>query len=184
MGKVKKYQFDLESQTMAKIFTLIFTLFAIIQLTACGKETDPKKAFDNGDYETAFSLWKPLAENGDAEAQNYLGIVYYLGMGAPKDYKKSLEWYGRAAKAGNADAQRNYGDMINFGRGIEKDNYQAFKWYFAASQQGNEKAKRQLEVITASNNLSPNQQMHAKIEANDYILDESKRFMSHDTYIK
>jgi TPR repeat protein len=168
---------------MVKIFLNTLVIFIFLHILACSKETDPKKAFDNGDYETAISLWLPLAENGDTDAQNYLGIVYYLGLGVSRDYKKTLAWYERAAKAGHADAQRNYADMINFGRGIQKDNYQAYKWYFAASQQGNEKAERQIGIIAASGNLSPNQQMHAKIEANEFILDETKRFMSHDTYI-
>ncbi len=168
---------------MIKTILTLFITIAFLQMTACSKETDPKKAFDSGDFETAFNLWAPLAENGDADAQNYLGILYYLGFGIQKDYKKALEWYERSARAGHADAQRNYGDMINFGRGMQKDNYKAYKWYFAASQQGNERAKRQLDVIAASGNLTPNQQMHAKIEANEFILDEKKRFMSHDTYI-
>ncbi len=168
---------------MIKIILYLFINITFFQMAACSKETDPKKAFDSGDYETAFNLWVPLAENGDADAQNYLGILYYLGFGIQKDYKKALEWYELAARAGHADAQRNYGDMINFGRGTRKDNYKAFKWYFAASQQGNDKAKRLIDVISASGNLSPNQQMHAKIEANEFILDENKRFMSHDTYI-
>ena len=161
----------------------VLIICILFQLNGCGNETDPKKAFEKGDYGTAYKLWLPLAEDGNAEAQNYLGILYYLGFGVQKDYKKALQWYGRAAKAGYPDAQRNYGDMINFGRGVPKDNYQAYKWYFAASQQGNEKAEKQIEVIAASGNLSPNQQMHAKLEANEFILDESKRFMSHDTYI-
>lgn len=168
---------------MIKFFLYSFVIFTLFQVSACGKETDPKKAFDSGDYETAFNLWLPLAENGDADAQNYLGILYYLGLGVSKDYKKTLVWYERAAKAGHADAQRNYGDMINSGRGIQKDNYQAYKWYFAASQQGNKKAERQVTAIAASGNLSPNKQLHAKIAANEFIMDESKRFMSHDVYI-
>jgi len=168
---------------MINKFLNILFIFTCLQISACAKETDPKEAFDNGDYETAINLWLPLAENGDTDAQNYLGIVYYLGLGVTRDYKQTLKWYERAAKAGHADAQRNYGDMINFGRGVKKDNYQAYKWYFAASQQGNKKAERQITAIAASGNLSPNQQMHAKIEANEFILDETKRFMSHDTYI-
>jgi TPR repeat protein len=171
------------SKIMKKSVLYFFILIVALQITACGKETNPKEAFESGDYETAFNLWIPLAENGDADAQNYLGIMYYLGFGVKKDYKKALYWYEKAAKAGHADAQKNYGDMINFGRGIQRSNQEAYKWYFAASQQGNEKAKRQIEVLAASGNLSPNQQMHAKIEANEFILDESRRFMSHDTYI-
>lgn len=168
---------------MSKKNLYLILLVVLFQICACSAQTDPKAAFESGDYKTAFKLWMPLAENGNAEAQNYLGILYYLGFGVQKDYKKALQWYGRAAKVGYPDAQRNYGDMINFGRGVPKDNYQAYKWYFAASQQGNEKAAREIEIIAASGNLSPNQQMHAKIEANKFILDESKRFMSHDTYI-
>ncbi len=168
---------------MRKFILILFALTIILQVIGCKKETDPVKAFENGDYETAFTLWMPLAEKDDADAQNYLGIIYYLGFGVQKDYKKAVDWYERAAKSGHADAQRNYADMIHFGRGIQKSNKEAYKWYFAASQQGNKKATRQIGVLAASGNLSPNQQMYAKIEANEYILDEDKRFMSHDTYI-
>ena len=167
---------------MLKSFSFLYILL-FLHITGCSSETDPKKAFEKGDYETAFNLWLPIADNGDTEAQNYLGIIYSLGLGKKRDYKKSLEWYERAAKAGHSDAQRNYADMINYGRGTKKDNYQAYKWYYAALQQGNKKAEAQIAVIAASGNLSPNQQMHAKIEANEFIMDESKRFMSHDTYI-
>lgn len=169
---------------MLKTILHLFAIVIFLNLFACGQESDPKKAFENGDYEKARLLWLELAEQGDAEAQNYLGIIHYLGLGTSKDYKKANAWYERAAKAGHPDAQRNFADMIHFGRGIKKSNQDAYKWYFAAFQQGNEKAGRQIEVLAASGNLSPNQQMHAKIEANEFILDESKRFMSHDTYIK
>ena len=168
---------------MIKILARLLIMTVFFHMTACMNETDPKKAFDSGDYKTAISLWMPLAESGDTDAQNYLGIIYYLGLGVSKDYNKALEWYELAAKAGNADAQRNFGDMVNYGRGTKKDNYQAYKWYFAASQQGNKKAENQITMLAASGNLSPNQQMHAKIEANEFIMDETKRFMSHDTYI-
>ncbi len=159
-------------------------IFLCIICFSCGKTDDPKQAFEKGDYETAFKLWLPRAEQGDTDAQNYLGIHYNLGLGVARDYKQALEWYGQAAKAGHPDAQSNYGDMINYGYGIPKDNYKAFVWYFAASQQGHEKAKIQIDAIAALGNLSPNQQMHAKIEANSYITDPNLRFMSHDTYIE
>ena len=31
------------------------------------------KAYQRGDYTTAFNEWLPLAEQGDAKAQNHLG---------------------------------------------------------------------------------------------------------------
>ena len=162
-----------------------FLLFLILALTfGCSKIDDPKMAFAQGDFETAFKLWKPLAQTGDPEAENYLGVHYYTGLGVKRDYAKALQWYESAARKGFPSAQRHYGDMLYNGFGIQQDTYKAFIWYFAASQQGNEDAKLKLDTITAENKLTPNQQMHAKIEANEYITDVQNRFISHDTYIK
>lgn len=153
-------------------------------LAACGQPTDPKAAFHQGDYETSFELWLPLAMQGDLEAQNFIGIHYSLGLGVERNFRKASEWFQKAAETGFPDAQRNYGDMFYYGRYVPQDYYQSFIWYFAASQQGHETAKRLLETLTSQNKLTPNQQMHAKLEANKYIADVQKRFQSHDTYIK
>src|SRR3972149_3883002 len=169
------------------IMDLFIPALAIIILTAllsCTGHDDPKLAFEQGKYETAYELWLPRALDGDQEAQNYLGIQYALGLGVSKNYKEAVKWYEHAAKAGHPDAQRNYGDMFQYGHGVPQDFYQAFIWYFAASQQGHETAKRLLESVTGSNKITPNQQMHAKLEANKFIRDPAKRFMSHDTYIE
>ena len=167
---------------MKRLYSLL--IIVCIICVACGKTDDPKLAFKKGDYETAHRLLLPMAEQGDKDAQNYLGIQYYLGLGVDRDYKKAQEWFSRAAKTGHPDAQSNYGDMFNYGHGVPKDNYKAFIWYFAASQQGHEKAKIQMDAIAALGHISPNKQMHAKLEANSYIPDPNLRFMSHDTYIQ
>ncbi len=159
---------------------IIFICFSVI---ACSEMADPRVAFEKGDYKRSFELWNPLAKKGDLDAQNYLGVHYYLGLGVPKDYKKAVKWYEIAAKKGHPDAQRNYGDMYYNGYGVQQDEFKAFVWYFASSQQGNESAKRRIDILTNDNNLSPNLQMHGKIEANKYILDPKLRFMSHDTYV-
>ena len=38
-------------------------------------------AADKGDFATALKEWKPLAEQGDADAQYYLGLMYAQGKG-------------------------------------------------------------------------------------------------------
>ena len=163
---------------------LISVLCVSLCLCSCGKATDPKEVFHQGDYEKSLQLWMPLAKAGDKEAQDYIGIQYYMGLGVNRDYKEAIKWFEPAARAGYPDAQRNYGDMLQYGHGVPQDNYQAFIWYFAASQQGHETAKVALANITDNNKLTPNQQMHAKLEANKYIPDPAKHFMSHDTYIE
>lgn len=167
---------------LLKNFLVLFPVLFLIG--ACSGVDDPKLAFEQGKFEKAYELWLPRALEGDQDAQNYLGIQYSLGLGVSKNYKEALKWYELAAKSGHPDAQRNYGDMYQYGRGVPRDSYQAFIWYFAASQQGHETALRVLKSITGNNNLTPNQQMHAKLEANKFIMDPAKRFMSHDTYIQ
>jgi uncharacterized protein len=43
-------------------------------------------AHKRGDYATALRLIRPLADQGDADAQNILGLMYYSGRGVPQDY--------------------------------------------------------------------------------------------------
>lgn len=163
---------------------IIHGLLVVLCLYACGKPADPKVAFQQGDFETSLQLWLPRAEAGDQEAQDYVGIHYYMGLGVRRDYKEAIKWFAPAAAAGYPDAQRNYGDMYQYGHGVPQDYYQAFIWYFAASQQGHATAKLALANITDYNKLTPNQQMHAKLQANQYIPDPEKHFQSHDTYIE
>jgi len=43
-------------------------------------------AYQRGDYATAVRLWRPPAEQGNAEAQYNLGVMYAEGDGVPQDY--------------------------------------------------------------------------------------------------
>ena len=40
-------------------------------------------AYRSGDFATALREWKPLAEQGHARAQFYLGVMYEKGRGVP-----------------------------------------------------------------------------------------------------
>ncbi len=60
-----------------------------------------------GDYETALSEWRPLAEAGIAEAQSWLGIMYANGQGVPQDYVQAHMWYSLAALRGDVQAKKN-----------------------------------------------------------------------------
>jgi hypothetical protein len=47
-------------------------------------------AYERGDYETALRELYPLAEQGDAKAQNNLGDMYCYGHGVPQDYAEAV----------------------------------------------------------------------------------------------
>ncbi len=40
-------------------------------------------AYDRGDYATALTEFRPLAQQGVAEAQSFLGVLYSEGRGVP-----------------------------------------------------------------------------------------------------
>jgi TPR repeat protein len=51
--------------------------------------------------------WINAAEQGDATAQNNLGVMYETGRGGNKDLGEAAWWYRKAAEQGDADAQEN-----------------------------------------------------------------------------
>jgi TPR repeat protein len=104
-------------------------------------------AYKAKDYKTALQEWRPLAEQGDAAAQNALGNVHRIGHGVLKDYKKSVEWFTLAAEQGHTGAQYYLGQMYRKGQGVTQDNKQAFKWYNLAAQQGDATAQFNLGIM-------------------------------------
>lgn len=90
-------------------------------------------AFDRADYRTSLNVWLDKAQQGDAEAQTYVGEIYEKGLGLPADYKTALFWYLKAADLGYSRAQINLGYLYEKGLGVEKDPVAALNWYRRAS---------------------------------------------------
>ena len=86
-------------------------------------------AYEQKDYATAVAIWRPLAEQGNAEAQTLLGAMYWSGDGLQRNHAEAAKWYLRAAQQGYARAQNDIGFMYGFGEGIPpRDDVQAYKW--------------------------------------------------------
>ena len=66
---------------------------------------DGVDAFKRKDYETAYKLWLPFAEQGFASVQSNLGAMHEEGKGVPQDYKEAIKWDRLSAKQGDATAQ-------------------------------------------------------------------------------
>ncbi|MBL1141449.1 MAG: sel1 repeat family protein [Proteobacteria bacterium] len=146
----------------------IIILFLFVFLSACRNENDPQKAFDDGDYELSFRLWKERAVEGNDIAQNYLGIHYYLGRGVNRDIKQAFHWYKKSAEAGNPDAQRNLGAIYESGDLGNRDFENAYIWLYASYKQGNTNAAKILESI--SGQLSPGRVRRLKQVSIQYVL--------------
>ena len=86
------------------------------------------------------------AEQGDAEAQANLGVMYMFGRGVPQDDAEAVRWYRLAADQGEAHAQVNLGLMYAEGRGVPQDDAEALRWYRLAADQGNAPAQANLGI--------------------------------------
>ncbi len=102
-------------------------------------------AYKRFDYATAVREWRPLAEQGDAVAQYYLGNLYRTGQGVPQDYAEAERWYRRAVEQGNASAQYNLG--IKYYNSLPHDYAEAAKWFRKAANQGDAVAQYYLGII-------------------------------------
>ncbi|HJM83349.1 MAG TPA: sel1 repeat family protein [Nitrospinota bacterium] len=61
-------------------------------------------AYEKCDYEAALREFKPLAEQGHADAQYKLGLMYHFGRGVLKDNVYAHMWFSIAVPSGNKDA--------------------------------------------------------------------------------
>ena len=119
-----------------QLITLAFLISFGNGVVVAGHFAKGAEALISGDFITALSELRPLAEQGDARAQYNLGVMYGNGNGVLKDNKICLKWYTLAAEQGHADAQYNLGAMWDNGKGIVESNQAAVKWYTLAVEQG------------------------------------------------
>lgn len=92
---------------------------------------------------------RPLAEQGNPNAQYNLGVIYDRGYGVERDYAKARAWYEKAAAQGNASAAHNLGMMYKKGHGVSVDYQQAADWFKQAAELGEPAAQNNLGVMYA-----------------------------------
>ena len=71
---------------------------------AAGPLDDVNAAIKRRDYATALRLVRPLAEQGDANAQYNLGVFYDNGLGVPQDKVRAYMWLNLSAAQGREGA--------------------------------------------------------------------------------
>jgi TPR repeat protein len=76
------------------------------------------------------------AEQGNAQAQYELGMIYDAGRDVQRDLSQAAHWCTKAAEQGHAAAQNCIGSMYQFGDGVAQDDAAAASWYAKAADQG------------------------------------------------
>jgi TPR repeat protein len=128
---------------------------------AAGPLEDANDAYREKAYAKAAELWRPLAENGDAEAQYSLGTLYAEGKGVEQNDATAFLWFQRAANQGVAAAQYNLGASYATGAGIGKSDVDAARWFRRAADQGMAFAQLNLGLLYAAGNGVPQDDVEA-----------------------
>jgi hypothetical protein len=104
-------------------------------------------AYNRGDYKTALSLFRPLAENGEPKAQTILGLMYSYGEGVGVEFREAAIWYRRAAEQSYGVAQYSLAMLYLEGKGVPLNTDEAVKWLTLAAEGGHARANRQLRQM-------------------------------------
>lgn len=83
---------------MRRILTVLFFTFTFLSNQIFAEEL-------------SLSEIKKYAAEGDATAQNNLGVMYYNGEGVDQDYQQAFNWYKKAADQDFAEAQYNLSQL-------------------------------------------------------------------------
>jgi len=105
-----------------------------------------------------------FAENGNARAQQILGVFYATGRGGvERDDAQAVAWYRKSAQQNLARAQYNLGMMFEDARGgLECDVDQARANYGLAAKQGYPAAKYALAELSVSPKHNTQQEIDAQ----------------------
>ncbi len=119
------------------LFALTLTLSILCsQPTRANTFEDGVVAYKHREYAQAFNVWLPLAEQGNAQAQVAIALMYMMSYGVQPDEAQAVRWFRKAADQGDARAQYMLGMMYYRGDGVEPNSEAALRWFERAADKG------------------------------------------------
>lgn len=145
-------------------------LAACLAVSTPGDAADLETARDlmeAGQFGAARDMLRPLANSGNADAEELIGVMYALGLGVERDDERAFDWYLRSSMKGHPGAQSGLGWYYEVGRGIpEPDLVRAYLWYALSAIGGDPDALISLEEITPR--LTEEERARAERLVDDY----------------
>jgi hypothetical protein len=134
---------------------------------AAQNASGPPVAVDRRGHALSPTELRKLADQGDADAQWQLGILYHEGETVPKDDAMAVQWFERAAEQGYVSAQTTLGAYYEAGRGVTQDFSKAYFWSVLALAQGDDTSKLRLQDLAAR--MTPSQVASARQQAEAWL---------------
>jgi len=136
------------------------------------------KAYDAGDYRTAYSTWGDIADYDLAALRN-VALMLRKGEGVDKDPKTALKKMAQAADLGLVTAQADLGEMLANGEAGPPDKAGAIPWLASAAVAGHPIAAFELAKIYDEGTAVPQDLAKARLlykaAADAGIADAAKR---------
>ncbi len=126
---------------------VVFVLVVPTSVSFADNYDDAMQATSIGDYKKAYQLFLVEAEQGSADAQTNIGLMYGDGLGVPQNDKEAVKWYRLAAEQGEKRAQYYLGSMLAEGLGVPQDYKDAARNYRLAAMQGHVRAQYKLGLM-------------------------------------
>jgi TPR repeat protein len=92
---------------------------------------------------------RQMADKGDPNAQNALGLHYATGDGVELNEQEAVRWFIKAAEQGNVLAQSKLGSIYYSGRGVPQDPNRAYFWMAVARLNGDDASKTLAPFVRA-----------------------------------
>lgn len=124
----------------------VFSVFASPVFPASLEEA--RDLMEEGQFEAAMAAFLPLARAGNADAEEFIGVMYALGLGVEKDPERAFEWYLRSSMKGHPGAQSGIGWYYELGLGMPSpDLVRAYMWYGLSAIGGDPDAAISIEEV-------------------------------------
>ena len=132
VDQTKFLRMEVIMQLVSKLL-LIFFMLGLVSVCL------PQKLLAERNKEVyAFHFFQSKANQGDANSQFNLALLYENGAGIPRNTKQAAYWYTKAAEQGHVQAQYELGNEYLFSGDYEvpQDYKQSVYWYTKAAEQG------------------------------------------------
>ena len=91
-------------RTLKHAIAAVLLVLSFVEPVTAGPLEDADAALKRRDYASALRLIRPLAEQGDANAQYNFGVFYDNGLGVPQDKVRAYMWFNLSAAQGREGA--------------------------------------------------------------------------------
>jgi len=157
--------------SQAKNCWLLLALLVMFKPAVAEQLEDAVEAMRTGNFAEAYCIMRPIAEDGDADAQYNIGWMYVNGYGLRINDSLALEWWKKASRQGHIDASFSIAMLYSLGEGeVPRDTSAAIDFYLLAADAGHEDAASILKFKIVTDDRFIDGRLHSIIRDREALF--------------